>query len=210
MTDTLSAKKKETPEHRNDLDEREPRWFAVYTRFKREKMVQKRLRNRGIEIYLPLQPVTRRYVRKVKHLELPLISCYVFTRITKREYVSVLEDPDVLRFIRIAKDLIAIPEREMDILRRIVGENIEAVAEPTGYQVGDAVEIVAGQLTGLQGTLVDKDGQKHFLVELSSIGQTLRMQIDPKYLRVTQRNAARDDKANRNGGADDALFQRYR
>jgi transcription antitermination factor NusG len=169
------------------IDENEPRWFAVYTRYKREKMVNKRLQEQNIETYLPLQKVTRHYTRKTKHLELPLISCYIFTKITKPHYVTVLEDPDVVTFVKTGKDLIAIPEEQMEILRRIVGEGQEVAVETEEYRVGDQVEVIGGQLTGIAGLLVDKEGEKFFIVDLDFIDTRLRMKIDPKYLRVKKR-----------------------
>ncbi len=180
MSEALSTIDKKAPI--NQLDDREPRWFAVYTRYKREKMVNKRLREKGIETYLPLQQVTRHYTRKVKHLELPLLSCYLFTKITNKSYVPVLEDPDVVKFVRIARDLIAIPEEQIDILRRIVGEGEEVAVETGDYRIGDAVEVIGGRLTGLRGRLIDKEGQKFFVVDLEFIDTRLRMKIDPKYL----------------------------
>lgn len=92
----------------NHLDAREPRWFAVYTRFKSEKRVQKRLLEQGIQAYLPVQQLTRRFQRSTRRVELPLISCYVFTRITKFQYVQVLNTPGVLRFVRFSQNLVAI------------------------------------------------------------------------------------------------------
>jgi len=186
MSEALSTFDKKTPI--NQLDGREPRWFAVYTRYKREKQVRKRLQERGIETYLPLQKVTRHYTRKVKHLELPLLSCYIFTRITKKSYVPVLEDPDVVKFVRIAHDLIAIPEEQIEILRRIVGEGEEVAVETGDYRIGDAVEVIGGRLTGLHGRLIDKEGEKFFVVDLEFIDTRLRMKIDPKYLGKVESN----------------------
>lgn len=179
-TETLSPRPRMSQLY---LDDTEPRWFAVYTRYKREKMVHKRLRERGIHTYLPLQHVTRHYTRKVKHLELPLISCYIFTKITKESYVPVLEDPDVVKFVRTAKDLIAIPEEQIEVLRRIVGEGVDVAVATDEFRVGDDVEVIGGQLTGLKGLLVEKEGEKFFVVELDFIDTALRMKIDPKYLR---------------------------
>ena len=176
-----------TQRNQLSIDEIEPRWFAVYTRFKREKMVNKRLQEKNIETYLPLQKVTRYYTRKTKHLELPLISCYIFTKITKPQYVPVLEDPDVVTFVKTGKDLIAIPEDQMELLRRIVGEGQEVAVETDEYRIGDQVEVIGGQLTGINGLLVDKEGEKFFVVDLDFIDTRLRMKIDPKYLRVTKR-----------------------
>lgn len=174
--------------YENHLDEHEAKWFAIYTRYKREKLVAKQLAQKGIEVYLPLQKFTRRYVRKVKHVEIPLINCYLFIKIVKKDYVPVLETPDVVKFIRFSKNLIAIPEREIKIIQRVVGESIEVEMLPAEYLPGDDVEIIAGQLTGLKGKLIRKDGEKNFLIELESLGYQMRMQVDPALLYLSRRN----------------------
>lgn len=167
----------------NHLDEFEPRWFAVYTRYKREKLVHKRLQERGIQAYLPIQRLTRRYERKVKMVELPLISCYVFTRITKKNYVPVLDIPDVLHFVKFSQNLIAIPDREIRLLQRITGDGIEVELEPRSMLIGEEVEIVSGNLSGIRGVLVEKDRKKNFVIELNSIGYALRIAVEPALLK---------------------------
>ncbi len=169
------------------IDDQYPRWFAVYTRYKREKVVNRRLQEKGIQTYLPLQKVTRHYTRKVKHLEIPLLSCYIFTKITSKERVPVLEDQDVVRFVQTGPELIAIPEEQMETLRRVVGEGQELQVQTSDFLPGDEVEVIGGQLTGLSGTLVEKEGQKFFVVDLDFIDTRLQMKIDPKYLRVVKR-----------------------
>lgn len=169
-------------DYENHLDETEAKWFAIYTRYKREKMVAQRLQQKGIEVYLPLQKFTRRYVRKVKHVELPLINCYLFTKITKKEYIPVLETQDVVKFVRFSKNLISIPDAEIQVIQRVVGEAIEIEVSPSEYLPGDDVEVIAGQLTGLKGKLVKKENDKNFLIELESLGYQMRMQVDPALL----------------------------
>ena len=167
----------------NHLHDTEPRWFAVYINYKREKLVKGMLEQKGIECYLPIQKVTRRYARKVRTLELPLISCYIFVRIVKAEYVPVLETEYVLKFTKIAQNLLSVPDSEIETLKRVVGEGMNVTIEPTSMQAGDTVEIVAGNLTGLRGKLVSVEGKKQMLVELEHIGYTLRMNIDSALLR---------------------------
>jgi len=177
--------------YENHLDEQEARWFAVYTRYKREKQVLKRLTEKGITTYLPIQRVKRYYTRKVKQVELPLISCYLFTKITKPEYIPVLDTPDVVKFVRFSKNLISIPEREIKLIQRVVGEDVEVEMEPRQHmRKGDEVEIIGGRLTGLKGTLVNLDGQKHFVIELENLGYAMRMQVDPQYLRKIRNGTA--------------------
>lgn len=165
------------------LDASEPRWFAVYTKYKREKLVSKYLRDKGINCYVPLQQVTRMYTRKIKKVELPLLNCYVFVRIVKDEYVPVLETPDVLHFVKIAKELIAIPEAEIEIMRRITGEVSNVEVDQGVFKVGQEVEIISGNLFGLKGRLLEGLGSKNFVVELENLGYSLRMQMAPEILR---------------------------
>lgn len=183
-------------DNENHLDEVEPRWFAVYTKYKREKVVQKRLCEQGIQTYLPLQRFTRRYERKVSTVELPLISCYIFTRITKKSYTRVLNTADVLHFVKFSQNLISIPEREIQLLQRVVGQGFELEIEPKHYQVGDEMEIVGGSLAGIRGVLAEKGKKKNFLLELSGIGYTLRMEVDPTLLkRVTRGQQSSEARA---------------
>ncbi len=168
----------------NHLDATEAKWFAVYTKYKREKVILKDLTRQDIQAYLPIQKLIRVYASKKKKVELPLISCYIFVKITKADYLKVLQTDSVVNFVRIAKNLISIPEKEMEIMRQIVGEGIQVTAEPSSaFNKGDQVEIVGGNLTGLTGTLIDNHGEKEVIIDLETMGYSLRMTLDAKYLR---------------------------
>ncbi len=172
--------------YENHLDPVEPKWFAVYTRFKCEKMAFRQMARKGIAVYLPLQQHTRKYNRKIRVVELPLISCYLFVKITKAQYVQVLETENVQGFVRFAQNLISIPDHEIDLMKRILGETWEVNAEKTTFVKGDEVEIAVGNLTGMKGTLVEADDEKtQVLVELERLGYTLRISVDKSILQKT-------------------------
>lgn len=163
-----------------------PRWFAVSTRSKSEKFVQALLQRKGIEAYVPLQQYVRRYVRKIRTVEKPLISCYVFVKIVKDQYVPVLETENVAGFVRFNRDLLAIPESEIDILRRITLEtDLDMEALPSTLVEGDPVEISAGTLTGLRGYISAREGKRTFLVVLEQLGYSLRISVDAAFLQKT-------------------------
>ena len=178
------------PKYESQLNDRQALWFAVYVRYKREKLIYQRLVDKGVKTYLPLQTFTRHYTRKVKVVELPLISCYIFTHITKKEYLSVLQTPDIVDFIRFSGRMIPIPEVEMTLLQRVVGEKVDLEIAPVSYQTGDEVEIIGGDLTGIKGILIDQENKKNFLIELNHIGYSLRMQVDPLMLKRVRKAAA--------------------
>ena len=176
MTKEMSAE--------NHLDKEVPKWFAVYTSYKREKLVAKMLSQKGIENYLPLQKVVRRYNRKIRTQELPLINCYIFVRIIKGQYVPVLETEYVHKFTKIANNLLSIPDHEIETLKRIVGEEgLELSLEQERLNIGDQVEIIAGNLIGIQGRLVAEDGKNKVIVDLENVGYSLKMTIEASLLR---------------------------
>lgn len=168
---------------KNDLHETEYRWFAVYAKYKAEKHIVKNLSKKGIEAYTPLLKKTKKYTRKIKNYEVPLINCYVFVKVSKQEYVTVLETEHVMSFVKINKNLIAIPQEEIDLLKRVVGEFENVSLAEQNYKQGDLVEIISGNLTGLKGFLVSINGKNDFLINLEKSGIRLSINIDPKLIR---------------------------
>lgn len=171
----------------NDLSVKEDKWFAVYTKYKCEKYVVQQLAKKGIAAYVPLITKVKRYSSKIKQLEVPIINCYIFVKIKKHEYVQVLQTEYVMGFIKQRKNLIHIPEAEIDILKMIVGEIENVDAREMEYGTGDEVEIIKGNLAGIKGKLIEKTGNHNFVVELSSIGLQLTMTIEKRNLRLIKK-----------------------
>ena len=169
--------------YENHLDENIPKWFAVYTPYKREKIAAKELAKGGLEVYLPVHTLTRQYVRKVKTVELPLINHYVFVKITKKEYIRVLQCPYVLQFVKFSKNLVSIPEEEIDLIKRILGETEAVHLDSILFQKGDEVEVIGGNLTGLKGVLIQKENSQYLRVQLTNIGISLNVSIAAHLLR---------------------------
>ena len=174
----------QTPVGRTHLDNT-LRWFAVYTRYKREKYICNQLQKAGVHCYVPLIKHTRRYSTKVRIAEIPLIHCYVFTKIRKDDYITVLNTPGVVDFVKFSNDLISIPEPEIKLMQRVVGEVDDVELVTHRFEKGDEVEIIAGKLTGIRGFLLDKKTKKYFLIELERIGYSLQIEVDAAYLRKT-------------------------
>lgn len=170
----------------NHLHLTEPRWFAIRTRSKSEKLVCHMLEKKGIEAWLPLQRLLRRYARSTRLTEKPLLNSYVFVRIVREQYVAVLETEHVAGFVRFSKDLLAVPQAEIDILRRIVlEEDLEVEITPGALAEGDLVEISAGQLTGMKGRVLRVEGKRRFQIELQHLLHSLLITVDAAFLTKT-------------------------
>jgi len=162
----------------NHLDDIEAKWFAVFTRYRCEKMAYQQLARRGIETYLPIQQLVRQYSRKRKVIDMPLINCYVFVKIKKVEYVKVLSTQYVQSFLKFSDNLISIPEKEIELMKRILGEGWEVQAVETHWQKGDIVEIKTGGLAGLRGRLIEKNNEQLFTIALERLGMALQMKVN--------------------------------
>ena len=112
-----------------------------------------------------------------------MISCYLFVKIRKAAYVPVLETEYVKSFVKFSKNLISIPEAEIELMQQVVGEKLVLSAEPYQWQEGDEVEVVAGSLTGLKGKIVSRDNKRELLVALTYMGYSLRLSVRPGLLR---------------------------
>lgn len=173
----------------NHLSTTESKWFAIYTKYKCEKYVTDHLGKKGIAAYVPLITKIKEYKSGVKRFDVPLINCYVFVKITLDQYVKVLETQYVMSYIKQRQNLISIPDEEINLLKRIVGEIEDVSAENIEMGVGDEVEIISGNLTGIRGRLAESEGKNKFVVHLASIGYQLSMIIDKSLLRLLKSRA---------------------
>lgn len=164
----------------------EQRWYAVHTKYKCEKYVVNALTKKSVEAYTPTLKTITQYERKTVRRELPLINCYVFVRVNKEEFVKVLQTEYVYAFLKIGREINPIKQEEIDILKRVTGELNDISVSEKEYVEGMSVEVIAGNLTGIKGKLIEKQGKHNFLVELDSIAYQLKINIDPAHLRPIQ------------------------
>lgn len=173
----------------NHLDESQFKWFAVYTKFKCEKYVAALLSRKKIEAYVPVMFKTKKYQRKVKKYEIPLINCYVFVKIKKSQYLPTMETEYVMKFLRQGKDLLSIPEHEIEILKRVSGDVEETfTVHDHDWIYGEEVEIMTGHLAGMRGKIISRTGKRSILIELETIGYQLRINMDSGLVRPVLNN----------------------
>ena len=158
-------------------------WFAVRTFFRREKHVKKLLMQKDIHAWLPLQERTRVYTRKIRKVQIPLITQYVFVEIHPDDHAKVLQTEGVIEFVKPSGDIMPIPENEINLLKRVTGEEIEAELEEGKITKGDRVEIIGGELTGLKGHMIEERGKNKVAINLEHFFHTLLMEIPLSALR---------------------------
>jgi transcription antitermination factor NusG len=71
----------------------------------------------------------------------------------------------------------AIPEEQMDAIRRIAEERVVWQAHPF-LKIGQRVRIRSGALDGLEGILVSRSGESALVVSVDAIQRSLSVRVD--------------------------------
>ena len=152
-------------------------WYALYTRARHEKFVDGELHKKGIETFLPLRKITRRWSDRFKKIEEPIFSSYLFVRIPLKNRVEILQTKGSIRLVGFNSTPTPVSERDLETVRRFIQEEISV--DPYPYlSEGDRVYVRSGPLKGVEGFIVRKDRHTRLVVSLDLLFQSISVAID--------------------------------
>jgi transcription antitermination factor NusG len=158
-------------------------WYVVYTRSRSEKKVHAELTASIIESFLPLQKQLRQWNDRKRWVEVPLLTGYCFVHISKKEYLSVLQTPNVLSYVMFEKKPAVVPDRDIDYLKQMLRQSeFEVSVSSDSYHPGEKVEIIKSPLMGLQGELIKAHGKQRFILRLNSINTVFFADVPAEFL----------------------------
>jgi transcriptional antiterminator RfaH len=160
-----------------------PRWYAIYTHPRAEKLVFSRLSETDIETFLPLMKTYRQWSDRKKIIEKPLISSYLFVKVKKKQFPRVYTMTGVVKFVSFEGQPVPIPQKQIDNLRLIVNSDAEIEVTGEAFAKGDNVEVVNGSLTGLTGELIRIGGKKRVIVRIDRLDQNILVTIPVTFLK---------------------------
>src|ERR1700676_1698683 len=115
-------------------------WFAIRVKSQREKLVSDALRHKGYEEFLPLYWSRRQWSDRVKNLQLPLFSGYLFSRFSPVDRVPILSTPGVVLIVGSGKTPLPIDTNEVEAIRTAVNSGQKVVPWPH-LEIGRTVRI---------------------------------------------------------------------
>jgi transcription antitermination factor NusG len=154
-----------------------PEWFAVYTRNRHEKLVNRGLEALGFETYLPLVRRLRRWSDRNKPVELPLFPGYVFVRCTETERSRAFGARGIVRFVTAEGRAVPVPPAEIDAIREVLRSDVPFEPHPK-LTSGQPVRVTAGPFRGYTGKLVRRGRRFRLLLAVSAIGQGISIEVD--------------------------------
>jgi transcription antitermination factor NusG len=157
------------------------RWYACYTRGRHENKVASHLDSRHIETFLPVHREDVQWSDRRKTVERPMFPSYVFARFESSEVQQVMNTRGLVTILRAGGKLAAIPDEEIENLRRFAevlsDRGIVPEREPV-IEAGDRVRVVSGPFAGIDGVAVLRRGRTRLRVSLSTVAEGLLVDVD--------------------------------
>lgn len=154
-----------------------PRWFALRTKSRHEKLVRDRLIGLGIEQLLPTVKRLSQWKDRKKEIDVPLFSGYCFGRFEWQERTPVLKVSGIVEIIGGGKRPEPIPDEEIAALKTLMTNTLRYDTHPYLHE-GMAVEVVRGPLEGIRGILLRKERRHRLVIGVHLIQQAAAVEID--------------------------------
>jgi transcriptional antiterminator RfaH len=151
----------------------ERNWLVIYTKPRSEKKVEQRLVANGIEAYCPTYKTLKQWSDRRKKVEVPLLSSYVFVKVSELERMEVLKDSGVLNFIFWQGKPAVVRPQEVEVLKTEMNDFIFPEA-----LVGDYILIEHGAFKGQEGKVKMISGN-HIVLSLESLNLTIQIKRPP-------------------------------
>lgn len=136
----------------------------------------------GIETFLPLQKRMKQWSDRKKLVEEPLLRSYIFVRITEKDYFRVLGTPGVVRYVSFEGKAAPIPDRQIDTLKMLIGEQVDIEVLEQDIAPGEKVEIEMGTMRGFEGELVRIAGENKVVIRIEHVTHSLLVTLPSHYV----------------------------
>lgn len=148
-------------------------WLVAYVQSCLEKKTAQRLAAMGVEHFLPVQSEIHQWSDRRKRVDRLIIPMMIFIHVSPQERPLPLSLQAISRYLVLRGENIPaiIPDRQMERFRFMLDYSREAVEIcSTPLAPGDAVKVIKGPLTGLEGELVTIGGRSKVAVRLDMLG----------------------------------------
>jgi transcription elongation factor/antiterminator RfaH len=154
-------------------------WYAVYTKPKHERKVNVHLLREGMKTFLPeIERWSRRRDRK-KKVSYPIFPGYLFinTELNGGSRLKVIKTKGVVRMLGNKGTPTAIPENQIEAIRKIVNSNKEISHYPY-MKTGQMVRVMSGPLNGVEGIFVADKGKGKLIISVDILQRSVSVAIE--------------------------------
>ena len=163
------------------LNQRQPSWFAVYTKPRQEQIALENLERQAFDCFLPMaiNPYQRRSEKKLR-VE-PLFPRYLFLNAIpdQQSLGPVRSTRGVASLVRFGQEIARLPETVIEAINRRLDPASGLVKlDPVPVAPGDKVKVFDGPLAGLEGIFKERKGEKRALLLAKLLGTESTVEVD--------------------------------
>jgi transcription antitermination factor NusG len=148
-----------------------PEWYVLYTFPRSEKKVQARLDEQLFETYLPLHKSPRVWSDRVKMIDKPLFSSYLFVRCLDVQLYTLLHIYGVVRIVYYCGRPAVVRQKEIDAIRQFL---LQAAERP--LCIGEEAEILSGSMKHVSGKILEIK-KNRLILSIEQLGATVSVNL---------------------------------
>jgi transcription antitermination factor NusG len=150
------------------------KWYVLYTAPRAEKQVERRLKKEGITAFLPLHLSPRCWSDRIKLIEIPLFSSYIFIHTVVPRLYHAITLQGVSHVVYYDGKPAVVGESEITAIQQFLEK---ARAKELNYHPEEEVLIACGPLKNISGK-IKKIGKTHIILHLEQIGLTVTVAVN--------------------------------
>ena len=152
------------------------RWYLIRTKPRKETVVEKRIRDLGLEAFLPWLRTRRRIGSRYQWILVPLFPSYLFCRLDLfLSGKAARYAPGVKDFVKFGNRIAEVEEEVVKALQDRCPEGVSEI-KPHPFRVGEAVMIKEGPFAGLEAIFErEMDGSERVAILLETLGRQTRL-----------------------------------
>lgn len=141
------------------------KWFALYTKPRREFKAAIQLEAISVESYLPTITKLKKWSDRKKKIEEPLFRGYIFIRADEKERLISLEQDAIIKTIFFDGRPAEIPEWQIESLKKMLESNADIFVSDK-LEVGTEIVVKSGPFQGIKGVII-KNANKEDMLAVS-------------------------------------------
>lgn len=181
-------------------------WYALSVKPRHEKASSLILKNKGLEVFNPTCRAQRRWSDRVKSVDVSLFPGYIFCQFGFEQRMAVLTAPGVTSIVSAGKQPAPVSTEEIAAVQNIVASGRHAIPWPY-LSVGRKVQVAAGCLEGLVGTIVRDKGVFRVVVNIELLHRSVAVETDREDLLPVQTLAPQDSNTQFSSGPTGPIWQ---
>ena len=154
------------------------KWYVLRVRPRHEKTIAERLSPK-YEVYLPLIKKYNKWSDRIKCVETPLFSGYLFIKTSIKEKYYILENQGVSSFIQFANKPAIIRDQEIRAIQLMLEQpSTLEISDGYAFSKGENIQITRGVFAGVEGKVANIKNRSRLYVAIEQLGKIISVEID--------------------------------